>query len=35
MITLNDTDMAEVKTRIGFKNAYTKALTLTGPALML
>jgi hypothetical protein len=32
LVTLTDTDMAEVKTRIGVKNAYAKALTVAGPS---
>jgi hypothetical protein len=35
MIVLDETDRAEVKTRMKIKNAYEKALALTGPALII
>jgi hypothetical protein len=35
LITLNDTDVAEVKARIAFQNAYAKALIMAGSALII
>ena len=32
LVELKDVDLAEVKTRIEMKSAYTKALALAGPA---
>lgn len=35
LVTLNNTDMAHVVTRIGFRNAYTKTLAMAGPAAII
>ncbi|KAG9190353.1 beta-glucosidase [Alternaria panax] len=35
LVTLNNTDMAQVRMRIGFKKAYARAEAMAGPALII